>query len=149
MSMTRRRRRPWPQGVQKNFGQKKLRAESAFPKKGGLSRRGGNSQELGSCTHRPQYYEICLKSLWNLWVYVGINKELLHKNRKTNCCNRCTHDHTHWESPIWDLSPRKKPHLGNPQVTKPSCRHPLVSVCAPVCCKNLCCPSRFCTGGRE
>ena len=29
----------------------------------------------------------------------------------------------------------------------PSANPPVVSVCAPLCCKNLCCASRFCTGG--
>ena len=51
-------------------------------------------------------------------VYIGFNKELPHKKRKTNYCNRCAHDPNHWDFPPSQNPPWKPPKFAHCQTLR-------------------------------
>ena len=60
--------------------------------KWGLARGGGEISILGVVRARVAIINFASIPCENLRVYIGFNKELPHKKRKINHCNRCAND---------------------------------------------------------
>ena len=72
--------------------------------------RGGENLIIGVARAPVAIINFASNPCENLRVYIGFKKDLPHKKRKTNYCNRCAHP-----PQLLRFPPSQKPPFGNPQ----------------------------------